>query len=130
MTVQFSRGELTSAGKNEQTPVLNVKKTGSIPDFATYNINFVNTYPQTPNTAALAADYYGTNFAAYGCSFIGFQDTLLANKGVQVFANSYVEGSIDFIWYSPYDKYTSTTKDRSLTYTQGILDRILLPFRH
>jgi hypothetical protein len=95
--VQFSRGELTSAGKNEQTPVLNVKKTGSIPDFAVYNINFVNTYPQTPNTAALAADYYGNNFAAYGCSFVGFQDTLLANKGVQVFSNSYIEGSIDFI---------------------------------
>jgi len=96
--VQFSNGQLTSAGKNEQTPVLNVKKTGSSPDFAVYNIDFVNTYPQTPNTAALAADYYGNNFAAYGCSFIGFQDTLLANKGVQVFANSYIEGSIDFIW--------------------------------
>jgi pectin methylesterase-like acyl-CoA thioesterase len=96
--VQFSNGQLTSAGKNEQTPVLNVKKTGSSPDFAVYNIDFVNTYPQTPNTAALAADYYGSNFAAYGCSFIGFQDTLLANKGIQVFANSYIEGSIDFIW--------------------------------
>jgi pectin methylesterase-like acyl-CoA thioesterase len=98
VVVQYSRGELTSAGKNEQTPVLNVKKTGSSPDFAAYNIDFVNTYLQTPNTAALAADYYGSNFAAYGCSFIGFQDTLLANKGVQVFANSYIEGSIDFIW--------------------------------
>lgn len=96
--VQASNGQLTSAGKNEQTPVLNVKKTGSSPDFAVYNIDFVNTYPQTPNTAALAADYYGNNFAAYGCSFIGYQDTLLANKGIQVFANSYIEGSIDFIW--------------------------------
>lgn len=96
--VRFSNGQLTSAGKNEQTPVLNVKKTGSNPDFAVYNIDFINTYPQTPNTAALAADYYGNNFAAYGCSFIGYQDTLLANKGVQVFANSYIEGSIDFIW--------------------------------
>jgi hypothetical protein len=98
VTVHFSRGELTNAGKNEQTPVLNVKKTGSSPDFAAYNINFVNTYPQTPNTAALAADYYGSNFAAYGCAFVGFQDTLLANQGVQVFANSYVEGSVDMVW--------------------------------
>ena len=98
VTVQFSRGELTSAGKNEQTPVLNVKKTGSKPDFAAYNIDFINTYPQTANTAALAADFYGTNFAAYGCSFVGFQDTLLANKGTQVFANCYIEGSIDFCW--------------------------------
>jgi hypothetical protein len=98
VSVQFSRGELTSAGKNELTPVLNVKKTGSSPDFAAYNIDFVNTYPQTPNTAALAADYYGNNFAAYGCSFVGFQDTLLANKGVQVFAGCYLEGSVDYIW--------------------------------
>jgi hypothetical protein len=98
VTVQASNGQLTSAGKNEQTPVLNVKKTGSIPDFAVYNIDFVNTYPQTPNTAALAADYYGNNFAAYGCSFVGFQDTLLANKGVQVFAHSLIEGSVDFVW--------------------------------
>ncbi|KAH0361823.1 carbohydrate esterase family 8 protein, partial [Aureobasidium melanogenum] len=45
-----------------------------------------------------AADFYGNNMAAYGCSFIGFQDTLLANKGTQVFSNCYVEGSIDFIW--------------------------------
>lgn len=96
--VKFSNGQLTSAGKNEQTPVLNVKKTGSSPDFAVYNIDFVNTYPQTPNTAALAADYYGNNFAAYGCSFIGYQDTLLVNKGIQVFSACYVEGSIDFIW--------------------------------
>lgn len=98
VTIKFSNGQLTSAGKNEQTPVLNVKKTGSSPDFSAYNIDFINTYPQTPNTAALAADYYGNNFAAYGCSFVGFQDTLLANKGIQVFANSYIEGSIDFIW--------------------------------
>jgi pectin methylesterase-like acyl-CoA thioesterase len=98
VTVQASNGQLTSAGKNEQTPVLNVKKTGSIPDFAVYNIDFINTYPQTPNTAALAADYYGNNFAAYGCSFIGFQDSLLANKGVQVFSSCYIEGSVDFIW--------------------------------
>lgn len=96
--IQFSNGQLTSSGKNEQTPVLNVKQTSSSPGFSVYNIDFVNTYPQTPNTAALAADYYGSNFAAYGCSFIGFQDTLLANKGVQTFAGCYVEGSIDFIW--------------------------------
>jgi pectin methylesterase-like acyl-CoA thioesterase len=36
--------------------------------------------------------------AAYGCSFIGFQDALLANKGTQIFSNCYIEGSVDFIW--------------------------------
>jgi pectin methylesterase-like acyl-CoA thioesterase len=96
--IEFSKGALTSLGQNEQTPVINAKKTNDNSGLAMYNIDFVNTYPQTSNTAALAADFYGANIAAYGCSFIGFQDTLLANKGTQVFSNCYVEGSVDFIW--------------------------------
>lgn len=96
--VQFSSGRSTSAGQDEQTPIINAKKTNDNSGLALYNIDFINSYPQTANTAALAADFYGNNMAAYGCSFIGFQDTLLANKGIQVFSNCYVEGSIDFIW--------------------------------
>jgi pectin methylesterase-like acyl-CoA thioesterase len=89
---------LTSAGQDEITPVINAKKTNDNSGLALYNINFANVYPQTKNTAALAADFYGANIAAYGCSFTGFQDTLLANKGTQVFSNCYIEGSVDFIW--------------------------------
>jgi pectin methylesterase-like acyl-CoA thioesterase len=96
--IEFSSGRLTNANQNEQTPVINAKKTNDNSGLAIYNIDFVNTYPQTTNTAALAADFYGANIAAYGCSFIGFQDTLLANKGTQVFSNCYIEGSVDFIW--------------------------------
>lgn len=92
VTIQASRGVLTSAGQNEITPVIYAKKANDNSGLAVYNINFANTYPQTPNTAALAADFYGANIAAYGCSFTGFQDTLLANKGTQVFSNCYVEG--------------------------------------
>lgn len=98
VTIQTSNGQLTSANQDESTPVINAKKTNDNSGLAIYNINFVNTYPQTTNTAALAADFYGANIAAYGCRFVGFQDTLLANKGTQVFSNCYIEGSIDFIW--------------------------------
>ena len=96
--IQFSSGRLTSLSQNEQTPIINAKKANDNSGLAVYNIDFVNTYPQTTNTAALAADFYGANIAAYGCSFVGFQDTLLANKGTQVFSNCYIEGSVDFIW--------------------------------
>jgi pectin methylesterase-like acyl-CoA thioesterase len=96
--VETSNGKTTDLGRNEETPVLNAKKANDNSGFAVYNIDFVNTFPQTPNTAALAADFYGANIAAYGCSFIGFQDTLLANQGTQVFSNCYIEGSVDFIW--------------------------------
>ncbi|KAL5385138.1 hypothetical protein DPSP01_004948 [Paraphaeosphaeria sporulosa] len=95
--IQFNYGVSTSANQNELTPVINAKKTDTS-GLALYNINFVNTFPQTSNSAALAADFYGSNMAAYGCSFIGFQDTLLANQGVQLFSNCYIEGSVDFIW--------------------------------
>ncbi|KAH6715352.1 pectinesterase family protein [Leptodontidium sp. MPI-SDFR-AT-0119] len=95
--IQFSYGVATSAGQNELTPVINSKKTDGS-GLALYNIDFINTFPQTNSYAALAADFYGTNMAAYGCSFIGFQDTLLANKGTQLFSNCYIEGSVDFIW--------------------------------
>jgi pectin methylesterase-like acyl-CoA thioesterase len=96
--VEISNGRLTSANQNEQTPTLFAKKANDNSGLAVYNIDFVNTYPQTYNTAALAADFYGEKIAAYGCSFVGFQDTLLANKGTQVFSNCYVEGSVDFVW--------------------------------
>ncbi|KAH8200193.1 hypothetical protein TruAng_005641 [Truncatella angustata] len=98
VTLQFSYGVSTSGTvSNENTPIINWKKTDGS-GLALYNIDFVNTYPQTASTAALAADFYGTNMAAYGCSFKGYQDTLLANQGVQIFSNCYIEGSVDFIW--------------------------------
>ncbi|KAH7031705.1 pectin lyase fold/virulence factor [Microdochium trichocladiopsis] len=95
--INFSRGVSTSLGQNEQTPVMNWKNANG-DGLALYNINFTNTYPQQSNTAALAGDFFGTNMAAYGCAFDGFQDTLLVNQGVQVFSNSYIKGSVDFIW--------------------------------
>ncbi|KAI1373849.1 pectin lyase fold/virulence factor [Hypoxylon crocopeplum] len=95
--IKFSDGVSTSANQNEETPVINWKNTNG-DGLALYNINFTNTYPQTSSTAALAADFYGKNMAAYGCAFKGFQDSLLVNQGVQVFSNSYIEGSVDFIW--------------------------------
>ncbi|KAJ5678869.1 Pectinesterase catalytic [Penicillium macrosclerotiorum] len=96
VTIEVSNGQLTSAGEDETTPVINAKNSDG-KGLAIYNIDFKNTYPQTSNTAALAADFYGT-VQAYGCSFIGYQDTLLANKGTQVFSNCYIEGSVDYIW--------------------------------
>ncbi|GJC94438.1 pectinesterase [Colletotrichum higginsianum] len=95
--ISFSRGVSTSLGQNQDTPVVNWKNTNG-DGLALYNINFTNTYPQQPSTAALAGNFFGTNMAAYGCAFNGFQDTLLVNQGVQVFSNSYIEGSVDFIW--------------------------------
>ncbi|KAF5019375.1 hypothetical protein F66182_8625 [Fusarium sp. NRRL 66182] len=95
--VWFNLGFSTSDNRNEETPVIFWKNTQNA-GLSLYNLNFTNTFPQTRSSAALAADFFGSNMAAYGCAFRGFQDTLLVNQGVQVFSNSYVEGSVDFIW--------------------------------
>lgn len=34
----------------------------------------------------------------YGCSLTGYQDTLLANEGTQIYAKTYIEGATDFIF--------------------------------
>ncbi|KAJ4267256.1 hypothetical protein NW762_003360 [Fusarium torreyae] len=94
--ISFNKGFSTGASRNEETPVIFWKTTQGA-TLSLYNLNFTNTYPQTRDTAALAADFFG-NVAAYGCAFNGFQDTLLVNQGVQVFSNSYIQGSVDFIW--------------------------------
>lgn len=69
VVIQFNYGVSTSADQDELTPVINSKKTDGS-GLSLYNINFVNTFAQTKNYAALAADFYGTNMAAYGCSFM------------------------------------------------------------
>ncbi|XEV01845.1 hypothetical protein FSHL1_007132 [Fusarium sambucinum] len=96
--IWFKLGYGTGESRNEETPVLFWKTTTSSAGLSLYNLNFTNTYPQTRDTASLAADFFGNNMAAYGCAFSGYQDSVLVNQGVQVFSNSYLEGSVDFIW--------------------------------
>ena len=38
------------------------------------------------------------NQGYYACKFLGFQDTILAQTGTQIFAKSYIEGATDFIF--------------------------------
>ena len=58
VTVEYSNGVLTSANMDKVTPIVNAKNSDG-KGLAIYNVDFKNTYPQTANTAALAADFYG-----------------------------------------------------------------------
>ncbi|KAJ5741184.1 pectin lyase-like protein [Penicillium malachiteum] len=97
VTIQFSDGVATKTNNDDKTPVISVQDSDDQTIVALYNINFQNTYPQTGDTVALAADFDGT-VGVYGCSFVGYHHALFANKGSQLFSNSYIQGSIDFIW--------------------------------
>ncbi|KAA1468340.1 carbohydrate esterase family 8 protein [Dentipellis sp. KUC8613] len=61
-----------------------------------YNLNVRNDYG--PGSQAIAVSNYGTQVGLYACGIFGFQDTLLANQGTQVYLQGYIEGATDFIF--------------------------------
>jgi len=61
-----------------------------------YNINLVNT--RGSGRQALAVSAQATQQGYYGMKFIGYQDTILANKGNQIYAKCYIDGAVDFIF--------------------------------
>jgi len=66
------------------------------PNVAVYNINIKNTYG--PGSQAIALSAYNTNQGYYGVGLYGYQDTLLAETGNQVYGRCYIQGAVDFIF--------------------------------
>jgi pectinesterase len=64
-----------------------------------YNLNIANTFGQArQNGQALALSAQKTDQGFYGCKFTGYQDTIYANVGRQIYAKSFVNGAVDFIF--------------------------------
>ncbi|GJC99390.1 Pectinesterase [Colletotrichum higginsianum IMI 349063] len=81
-----------AAGSNDLSATLRVATNY----FSLYNVNLVNGYGK--GSQALAVSANGQYQAYYGCSFVGYQDTVYTNKPHQVYKNSYIEGAVDFIF--------------------------------
>jgi len=68
-------------------------------NFKMYNINIFNTFGHiNSNGQNLALSAHTTNQGYYGVGLFGYQDTLLANTGTQLYAKSTIVGAIDFIF--------------------------------
>lgn len=66
-------------------------------NFKMYNVIVKNTYGAGKQATALSAK--ATRQGYYGCSFTGYQDTLLADgPGYQYYSNCYIEGAVDYIY--------------------------------
>ncbi|KAE8966605.1 hypothetical protein PR003_g13204 [Phytophthora rubi] len=64
-----------------------------------YNLNVANPEPKIKNLGQAIAVYVdGPKHGFYGCNMTGYQDTLCANKGPQLYAKSYINGAVDFIF--------------------------------
>ncbi|KAL0567935.1 hypothetical protein V5O48_006587 [Marasmius crinis-equi] len=89
-TITFNAG-LDTAGSNDATGTLRIHKD----NFKMYNVNVKNT---RTGIQAGALSEYGNRAGFYACAFYGYQDTLYANQGTQVYLKGYIEGKTDFIY--------------------------------
>ena len=92
-TVTITQGKSQDdSASNDETATLRAHT----PNLKVYNINLVNTRGQGSQALAVSAQNDRQGF--YGCQFKGFQDTILAQDGAQVYAKSLIEGATDFIF--------------------------------
>ncbi|KAF9265921.1 pectinesterase [Marasmius fiardii PR-910] len=90
-TISFNSG-LDTSSSNDETGTLRIHTD----NFKMYNVNVKNT--RGAGTQAGALSEYGNRAGFYGCAFYGYQDTLYANQGTQVYLKGYIEGKTDFIY--------------------------------
>jgi len=81
-----------TAGSDDASGTLRIHKN----NFALYNVDVKNTFG--PGSQAIAISQYGSNVGLYACGFYGYQDTLYANKGTQVYLNGYIEVLSHVAW--------------------------------
>ncbi|KAF5855365.1 hypothetical protein ETB97_009354 [Aspergillus alliaceus] len=88
-------GELIIYGQTDDT----TSYSGNLVNI-THNIKLADVAndDETVGHQALAVSAYGNGQGYYGCQFKGYQDTLLAQSGNQVYAHTLIEGAVDFIF--------------------------------
>jgi pectinesterase len=91
VNLQWRASQATGADDEHSAALINLSA-----NVAVYNINIRNTYGQGSQACALSA--YNTQQGYYGVGLYGYQDTLLAQTGDQVYASCLIEGAVDFIF--------------------------------
>ncbi|KAG3072715.1 hypothetical protein PI124_g21187 [Phytophthora idaei] len=93
-TAQRDLPREVTKGRNDLTSTMRFKAS----NVTVYNLNIANTAGNVGQAVAATVD--GTDYGFYGCNFTGYQDTLYANKGRQLYAQSYISGAVDFVFGS------------------------------
>lgn len=75
-----------------RTPTMQIDADG----FSAANLTFANSSGPVGQALALRVD--GDRVAFWKCRFLGWQDTILVNRGRQVFSDCHIEGHVDFIF--------------------------------
>ncbi|KII89533.1 carbohydrate esterase family 8 protein [Plicaturopsis crispa FD-325 SS-3] len=87
----------TAAGSNDLSGTVRAESD----DITLYNLNIENTFGHFASGCqcqAMALSARGNRGGFYGVNLTGYQDTLLADAGAQVYAHSRIAGAVDFIF--------------------------------
>ncbi|KAL2879599.1 hypothetical protein SGCOL_005210 [Colletotrichum sp. CLE4] len=95
----YAGNKVTITAKKSQADGLNNDASATLrikaKNFKLYNVNVANTYGKGSQAVALSA--YADS-AYYASAFTGFQDTLLAQQGNQLYSKCLIQGATDFIF--------------------------------
>lgn len=108
VTITGNKSQLLNI-TNDDTATLRVRS----PDFKLYNVNVENTFGEGSQAVALSA-FEDSGY--YGCQLWGYQDTLLAEHGRQLYAKTLIAGATDFIF-----------GQRALDWFQNVAIRVIPP---
>ncbi|CAH0518846.1 unnamed protein product [Peronospora belbahrii] len=80
--------------RNFLTSTMRLKSGGGV---KVYNIHVANPTGRIDELGQAIAVYVdATDHGFYGCQVIGYQDTLCAHKGFQLYSRCYISGTVDF----------------------------------
>ncbi|KAJ3945290.1 uncharacterized protein N0V96_005318 [Colletotrichum fioriniae] len=98
-TSSYAGNKVTITAKKSQADGLNNDASATLrikaKNFKLYNVNVANTYGKGSQAVALSAY---SDSAFYASAFTGFQDTLLAQQGNQLYSKCLIQGATDFIF--------------------------------
>lgn len=117
-TVHVVQSKAANQGySNDETGTLRVKADG----FRLYNVDVENSFGEGSQAIALSA-YADSGY--YGSRFIGYQDTVLANEGYQIYVNSEITGATDYIFgqraIAWFERCDMRCVNRSIGYVTGM----------
>lgn len=111
VTITASKS-LAGEPSDDATGTLRVKAA----NFRLYNVNVNNGFGEGQQAIALSA-YADSGY--YGCAFTGFQDTVLAQQGYQLYSKCLIQGATDFVFGQNSPAWFEQCDIRVLTKDQG-----------
>ncbi|KAE8994714.1 hypothetical protein PR001_g20320 [Phytophthora rubi] len=84
--------EVKGEARNDMTSTVRFKSD----KVKVYNLNIANTVGNVGQ--ALPVNVNATDYGFYACNLTGYQDTVLADKGRELFAKTYINGATDFVF--------------------------------